>query len=89
MNQDKDDILALRVESTPKAERVEVRRVRPSTGQDQAEHNARYMQLMRELAGQRQAPLTGGLSMQHQAAIAAQQAASPFGFGRTIFGGIG
>lgn len=88
MNQDKDNLLVLRVENDPPM-KVEVRRVaRPEPGAAVEMTEAQYKQYMQA----RQQALSGLRAMTlseqraYSGAASAQQAASPLG---SIFGGIG
>lgn len=83
MNQDKDDILALRVENDPPI-KVEVKRVVPtprmvSPGLEQA---------MRTQQAAAQRAMTPLEQLGYGGGIAAQQAQQPFGLGYRPFGGL-
>ncbi len=83
MNQDKDDILALRVESTPKPVKVEVRRVAPTMTKEQAVEVERRLQ---QAAAQR--AMTPAEQFAYGGMMAARQQAPPLTGPGSIFGGI-
>lgn len=81
MNQDKDDVLALRVENDPPI-KVEVRRVIPVQSSNHHFNAAQYRQAMQQqqaaaYAAQQQAPPLTGLGRQYQAGAAGTW---PFGY---------
>ncbi len=100
MNQDKDNLLVLRVENDP-PQKVEVKRVaRPGEAVrlTEAEYNqrlqamsARQQQLNMDAIRMKAAAMAAQQqgTAAYQAAVAAQQAAPFFGPGRGLFGGLG